>query len=202
VRILQALGAYGFRGFYERKGHFLQSVPYALKNVRWLLHNVKLPIELPTLMDAFRSMLASEKLLGLASEAQNLVVRIFSFSFHREIPKDDSGNGGGFVFDGRSLPNPGREERFKLLTGKDAPVIDYLNQQESVHQFMAGVLSLVDATVENYRRRGFKSLMVSFGCTGGQHRSVFLAEQLAKRLRERNGVEVVVRHVELEKIEQ
>jgi aminoglycoside/choline kinase family phosphotransferase len=202
VRILQALGAYGFRGFYERKGHFLQSVPYALKNVRWLLHNVKLPIELPTLMDAFRSMLASEKLLGLASEAQNLVVRIFSFSFHREIPKDESGNGGGFVFDGRSLPNPGREERFKSLTGKDAPVIDYLNQQESAHQFMAGVLSLVDPAVENYRRRGFKSLMVSFGCTGGQHRSVFLAEQLAKRLRGRNGVEVVVRHVELEKMEQ
>jgi aminoglycoside/choline kinase family phosphotransferase len=202
VRILQALGAYGFRGFYERKGHFLQSVPYALKNVRWLLHNVKLPIELPTLMDAFRSMLASEKLLGLASEAQNLIVRIFSFSFHREMPKDESGNGGGFVFDGRSLPNPGREERFKLLTGKDAPVIDYLNQQEGVHQFMAGVLSLVDPTVENYRRRGFKSLMVSFGCTGGQHRSVFLAEQLAKRLRERNGVEVVVRHLELEKMEQ
>jgi aminoglycoside/choline kinase family phosphotransferase len=202
VRILQALGAYGFRGFYERKGHFLQSVPYALKNVRWLLHNVKLPIELPTLMDAFRSMLASEKLLGLASEAQNLIVRVFSFSFHREIPKDESGNGGGFVFDGRSLPNPGREERFKSLTGKDAPVIDYLNQQESVHQFMAGVLSLVDPTVENYRRRGFKSLMVSFGCTGGQHRSVFLAEQLAKRLRGRIGVEVVVRHVELEKMEQ
>jgi aminoglycoside/choline kinase family phosphotransferase len=202
VRILQALGAYGFRGFYERKGHFLQSVPYALKNVRWLLHNVKLPIELPTLMDAFRSMLASEKLLGLASEAQNLIVRIFSFSFHRETPKDESGNGGGFVFDGRSLPNPGREERFKSLTGKDAPVSDYLNQQESVHQFMAGVLSLVDPAVENYRRRGFKNLMVAFGCTGGQHRSVFLAEQLAKRLRGRNGIEVVVRHVELEKMEQ
>ena len=202
VRILQALGAYGFRGFYERRAHFLQSVPYALKNVRWLLHNVKLPIELPTLMEAFRSMLASEKLLGLASEAQNLMVRIFSFSFHREMPKDDSGNGGGFVFDGRNLPNPGREERFKMLTGKDAPVIDYLNQDESVHQFMASVLSLVDASVENYRRRGFKNLMVSFGCTGGQHRSVYLAEQLAKRLRERNGVEVVVRHLELEKMAQ
>jgi len=202
ARILQALGAYGFRGFYERKVHFLQSVPYALKNLRWLLHNVQLPIELPTLMGAFRSMLASEKLLGLASEAQNLVVRIFSFSFHRGFPKDESGNGGGFVFDGRSLPNPGREERFKTLTGKDAPVMDYLNQQESVHQFLAGVLSLVDASVSNYQQRGFKNLMVSFGCTGGQHRSVYLAEQLAKRLRGRNGVEVVVRHLELEKMAQ
>ena len=200
IRILQALGAYGFRGFYERKGHFLQSVPYALKNIRWLLHNVKLSIELPTLMEAFRSMLGSEKLLGLASEAQTLVVRIFSFSFHREMPKDDSGNGGGFIFDGRSLPNPGREERFKTLTGKDAPVIDYLNQYESVHQFLASVLSLVDASVENYSTRGFKNLMVSFGCTGGQHRSVYLAEQLAKRLRARNGVDVAVRHLELEKM--
>jgi len=200
VRILQALGAYGFRGFYERKVHFLQSVPYALKNLRWLLHNAKLPIELPTLMDAFRSMLASEKLLSIASEAQNLVVRVYSFSFHRGLPKDESGNGGGFVFDGRSLPNPGREERFKPLTGKDAPVIEYLNQQESVHQFLASVLSLVDATISNYQHRGFKSLMVSFGCTGGQHRSVYLAEQLAKRLRGRNGLEVEVHHLGLEQL--
>ncbi len=200
VRILQALGAYGFRGFYERKTHFLQSVPYALKNLRWLLHNTKLPIELPTLMEAFQGMLASEKLLGLASEAQNLVVRVYSFSFHRGLPQDETGNGGGFVFDGRCLPNPGREESFKTLTGKDTPVIDYLNQQESVHQFLAGVLSLVDAAINNYQQRGFKNLMVSFGCTGGQHRSVFLAEQLAKRLRIRNGLEVVVRHIELEKM--
>jgi len=202
VRILQALGAYGFRGFYERRIHFLQSVPYALKNLRWLLHNVKLPIELPTLMDAFRSMLASEKLLRIASEAQNLVVRVYSFSFHRGLPKDESGNGGGFVFDGRSLPNPGREERFKALTGKDAPVVEYLNQQDSVHQFLASVWSLVDATVNNYQQRGFKNLMVSFGCTGGQHRSVYLAEQLAKRLRSRNGVDVEVRHMGLEQLEQ
>jgi aminoglycoside/choline kinase family phosphotransferase len=198
VRILQALGAYGFRGFYERKAHFLQSVPYALKNLRWLLHNVKLPIALPTLMDAFNSMLASEKLQGLASEADHLTVRIFSFSFHRGLPKDESGHGGGFVFDGRSLPNPGREERFKALTGKDAPVIEYLNQQEGVHQFLASVFSLVDASVNEYQRRGFKSLMVSFGCTGGQHRSVYLAEQLAKRLRGRDGVDVALRHRELE----
>jgi aminoglycoside/choline kinase family phosphotransferase len=200
VRIMQALGAYGFRGFYERKAHFLQSVPYALKNLRWLLHNVELPIALPMLMGAFQSMLASEKLQSLASDADNLVVRIFSFSFHQGLPTDESGNGGGFVFDGRSLPNPGREERFKSLTGKDAPVIDYLNQQESVHQFLASVLSLVDASVASYQARGFKNLMVSFGCTGGQHRSVFLAEQLAKRLRAKNGVEVTVRHLGLENL--
>ncbi len=201
IRIMQALGAYGFRGFYERKVHFLQSVPYALKNLRWLLHNVKLPIALPTLLDAFHSMLASEKLQGLASDADNLVVRIFSFSFHRGLPSDDSGNGGGFVFDGRSLPNPGREERFKRLTGRDAPVIEYLNQEQSVHQFLASVMSLVDASVANYQQRGFKNLMVSFGCTGGQHRSVYLAEQVAKRLRGRPGVDVIIKHRELERME-
>jgi len=202
VRIMQALGAYGFRGFYERKEHFLQSVPYALKNIRWLLHNVELPIALPTLMEAFKSMVASDKLQGLtsSSEPEKLTVRVFSFSFHRGLPQDESGNGGGFVFDGRSLPNPGREERFKTLTGKDAAVIDYLNQQESVHQFLASAISLVDASVSTYRDRGFKHLMVSFGCTGGQHRSVYLAEELAKHLRASDGVEVVVHHREQEQL--
>jgi aminoglycoside/choline kinase family phosphotransferase len=200
VRLLQALGAYGFRGFYERKPHFLQSVPYALKNLRWLQHNVKLPIELPTLMESFQRMLASEKLKSIGEEADHLIVRVFSFSFHHEMPQDESGNGGGFLFDGRSLPNPGREEEFRNLTGKDAPVANYLNQRDDVHQFLAAALSLVDASVHSYQQRGFKNLMVSFGCTGGQHRSVFLAEQLAKRLRGRSGVEVVVRHLELEKM--
>jgi aminoglycoside/choline kinase family phosphotransferase len=200
VRVMQALGAYGFRGFYERKAHFLQSVPYALKNLRWLLRNVELPVALPALMDALNSMLASEKLQSHTPQSENLLVRIFSFSFHRSLPQDDTGHGGGFVFDVRSLPNPGREERFKALTGKDAPVIDYLNQQESVRQFLSSVIPLVDSSVNNYQQRGFKNLMVSFGCTGGQHRSVYLAEQLAKRLRGRKGVDVVVRHLELEQL--
>lgn len=210
VRIMQALGAYGFRGFYERKPHFLQSVPYALKNLRWLLHNTTLPVQLPTLLDAFRNMLGSEKLLNLANEAPRksatrsaengiLTVSVFSFSFHKGWPKDESGNGGGFVFDGRSLPNPGREERFKALTGRDAEVVEYLNAHESVHQFLAHAWSLVEASVAEYERRGFKSLMVSFGCTGGQHRSVYLAEQIAARLRALKGIEVVVHHRELER---
>ena len=200
IRIMQALGAYGFRGFYERKAHFLQSVPYALKNLRWLDANVKLPIALPALMDAFEGMLASEKLQGLAASAAELTVRIFSFSFHHQMPVDEAGNGGGFVFDARGLPNPGREERFRQLTGKDAPVIEYLEQQEAVREFLAHAQSLVDASVSTYQRRGFKDLMVCFGCTGGQHRSVYLAEQLAKHLRGTAGVEAVVRHVELEKM--
>jgi aminoglycoside/choline kinase family phosphotransferase len=200
IRIMQALGAYGFRGFYERKAHFLQSVPYALKNLRWLLHNVTLPIALPTLLEAFHSMLMSEKLQDVAAspEKDHLVVRVFSFSFHRGMPMDDSGNGGGFVFDGRSLPNPGREERFKALTGRDAPVIEYLEQQDAVRRFLASAETLVDSSVSEYQRRRFKNLMVSFGCTGGQHRSVYLAEQMAKHLSGRDGVEVVLRHLGLE----
>jgi aminoglycoside/choline kinase family phosphotransferase len=199
VRIMQAMGAYGFRGFYERKAHFLQSVPYALKNIRWLLHNVALPIPLPTLLEAFKSIVGSEKLQSVATETESLVLRIFSFSFHNGgLPKDESGNGGGFVFDCRSIPNPGREERFRNLTGKDAPVIEYLVQQETSHHFFANVTSLVDASVHAYQKRGFKNLMVSFGCTGGQHRSVYFAEQLAKYFRGRNGLEVVLKHVALE----
>jgi len=199
VRIMQALGAYGFRGLYQRRTHFLQSVPYALKNLRWLLHHAELSFA-PALMQVFGHILASEKLQSPATESKDLVVRISSFSFHGERPEDESGHGGGFVFDGRSLPNPGREERFKNLTGRDGPVIDYLNQQESVHQFLASVMSLIDASVSQYQGRGFKNLMVSFGCTGGQHRSVYLAEQLAEHLRSRNSVEVVVQHLELERL--
>jgi aminoglycoside/choline kinase family phosphotransferase len=198
VRIMQALGAYGFRGFYERKSHFLQSVPYAMKNLRWLLQNVELPIALPSLMDAFKAMASSEKLQSLAPKQGCLVVRIFSFSYRGGVPRDETGHGGGFVFDARSIPNPGREERFKPLTGKDAAVIDFLEQQPSAHEFLDHALSLVDASVRVYQQRGFNSLTVSFGCTGGQHRSVYFAEQLAKRLCGRKGVEVVLRHIELE----
>jgi aminoglycoside/choline kinase family phosphotransferase len=214
VRILQALGAYGFRGFYERKPHFLQSVPYALKNLRWLAGHVELPVALPALLDALARISESEKLQNLASTAESagLTVRIFSFSFHGaghgagrgsgSVPADETGNGGGFVFDARSLPNPGREERYRSLTGRDAAVMEYLNGQESVHTFFLHAAALVDASVAAYQRRGFDSLMVSFGCTGGQHRSVYLAEQMAKHLRGTGGVAVVVRHVQLEKMDR
>src|ERR1700676_2077519 len=202
IRIMQALGAYGFRGFYERKVHFLQSVPYALKNLRWLQHNVTLPIALPTLTAAFHGMLASEKLQGLASDADNLVVRIFSFSFHRGIPEDTSGNGGGPVFDGRWVPNPGREVEFKSLTGKDEPVIEFLNRDEGAQRCLSLAMSTVDEHVRAWQKRRFKHLMLSFGCTGGQHRSVYLAEQVAKRLRGRDGIEVILVHRELERMER
>lgn len=201
IRIMQALGAYGFRGFYERKAHFLQSVPYALKNLRWLLHHVQLPVALPALMEAFHAMLASPKLHTLAASAtQPLAVRIVSFSFHHGWPVDQTGNGGGFVFDARSLPNPGREERFRALTGRDAPVIDYLERSAEVGEFLAHAEPLVDSSVRTYQSRGFHDLMVCFGCTGGQHRSVYLAERMAAHLRGMPGLEVVLEHRELERL--
>jgi RNase adaptor protein for sRNA GlmZ degradation len=133
-----------------------------------------------------------------ASRGVTLVLRIFSFSFHQSAPpKDESGHGGGFIFDARGLPNPGREERFKSLTGKDAAVIDYLSGQASVREFLASATSMVEASVKSYQDRGFNSLMVGFGCTGGQHRSVYLAEALARHFRGRQGLDVVVQHVEM-----
>jgi len=199
VRIMQALGAYGYRGFFERKPHFLQSVPYALQNIRWLLHNVTLPIELPALMEVFSGMLGSEKLQRLTITARKeLTVVVTSFSFHRGPVQDESGNGGGFVFDARSLPNPGREERFKKLSGRDAEVIEYLEGEETVNQFLENALKMVTASVRAYKERSFTHLMVSYGCTGGQHRSVYLAEQTAKRLAATGGLKVILRHREEE----
>lgn len=201
IRIMQAMGAYGFRGFFERKTHFLDSIPYALGNVRWLLDNTELPIELPALFGAFRKMLGSERLGSVGSvDRATIRVRIFSFSFHRDTLVDDSGHGGGFVFDARNLPNPGREDSYRDLTGRDAPVADYLAAQPGVDEYLAHVTSLVDASVAAYRKRGFQSLMVSFGCTGGQHRSVYLAERLAGHLGQKAGVDVVLRHLGLERL--
>ena len=200
VRILQALGAYGFRGFYERKTHFLESVPFALKNLRWLAANVALPVALPSLLEALQAMQSVEKLQNLSAPAQGLTVGVSSFSFHNGLPADESGNGGGFVFDARGLPNPGREEEFRQLTGKDRPVAAYLERQESVHRFFSHAAALVDASVASYQSRGFTHLMVSFGCTGGQHRSVYLAERLAGHLRGIKGVRVKLRHAQLEKL--
>jgi aminoglycoside/choline kinase family phosphotransferase len=201
IRIMQALGAYGFRGFYERKSHFLMSVPYAIKNLEMLLHNVKLPVEIPALTDAWSRLIRSTYLRQLGDADLRLIVRIQSFSYKRGIPWDERGHGGGFVFDCRALPNPGRYPEYVNSTGNDDDVIAFLKKEEDVNHFLNHVIEIVDQAVENYQKRNFTDLMVAFGCTGGQHRSVYCSNMLSAYLSEKHNIDVEIRHRELEMIE-
>ncbi len=201
IRIMQALGAYGFRGFYERKSHFLKSVPYAIKNLEMLLHNVKLPVEIPALTDAWSRLIRSTYLRQLGDADLRLIVRIQSFSYKRGIPWDDRGHGGGFVFDCRALPNPGRYPEYVNSTGNDDDVISFLKKEEDVAHFLNHVFEIIDQAVNNYQQRNFTDLMVAFGCTGGQHRSVYCSNMLSAYLSEKHKIDVEVRHRELEMIE-
>ncbi|MDD4848177.1 MAG: RNase adapter RapZ [Bacteroidales bacterium] len=197
VRILQAMGAYGYRGFYEQKKHFLQSIPFALNNLNWLFDHVVFPIELPELFHCLQQLPQSEKIKGIIKKVEHqLVVRIFSFSYKKGFPKDASGNGGGHIFDCRALPNPGREERFKTKTGHDQEVKDFLNGDAAVERYFNNVKDIVFQSIENYTERGFENLMVSFGCTGGQHRSVYFAERMAAAVNQHFSVKVVLQHNE------
>jgi hypothetical protein len=196
VRIFQALGAYGLRGYYERKARFLQSIPYAIRNLERLCIESPLPPELPALGEVVRRLVGSSALRQIGSASLGLTVRVSSFAYRDGLPDDDSGHGGGWVFDCRFLPNPGREERFASLTGRDAAVAAYLEAAPSVARFLERVQMLVDEAVDDYRGRNFTDLSVAFGCTGGQHRSVFCAERLAEHLRHR-GVAVKLRHREV-----
>jgi aminoglycoside/choline kinase family phosphotransferase len=201
IRCLQAMGAYGFRGLYERKEHFIASIPFAIKNVAWLLDNVQIPVEMPELRRCLRLMVESKQFDPFdKNKGKNspLTVRITSFSYKKGIPQDHSGNGGGFVFDCRAIENPGRYEAYKKLTGRDEPVIEFLKQQKSMDDFLENAFALVDKSVENYIERSFESLTVNFGCTGGQHRSVYSADNLANHLSSKYGVKVTVTHVEQE----
>ena len=198
VRIMQALGAYGFRGFYERKEHFLKSVPFAIRNLEWLLQTAELPVKLPALTDAWTRLVRSSFLRTLGNAQLKLRLRIQSFSYRRGIPVDETGHGGGFVFDCRSLPNPGRLEEYKLLTGNDQPVIEFLKKEPAVDQFLLDVSRLIESSIQNYQKRNFTDLMVSFGCTGGQHRSVYCANNLAKILEKKYNLDISVRHREQE----
>lgn len=198
IRIMQALGAYGFRGFYERKEHFLKSVPFAIQNLEQLLLNASLPIEIPDLQDAWKKLVRSSYLRTLSSKQLKLTIRIDSFSYKRGIPWDEGGHGGGFVFDCRSLPNPGRYPEYKTSTGNDADVITFLQKEEAVDTFLEHVFALAENTVQNYQQRNFTNLMIAFGCTGGQHRSVYCANQLAKHLKARYDIDLILRHREQE----
>lgn len=214
VRILQAMGAYGFRGYYEKKSHFLQSIPFALKNLETIIHEPFLG-SLPEISKVLIKMISSpypagsetptrasngegKGLTPIANDPVDLHLSIVSFSYRKGYPVDPSGHGGGFVFDCRALPNPGRFEQYKNHTGMDKPVIDFLQKEESVARFLEGIYSIVDQSVDEYLTRKFTHLMVSFGCTGGQHRSVFCAESLAKHLKGRPSVVVHLRHREQE----
>ena len=196
IRILQAMGAYGYRGFFERKAHFLQSVPYAIRNLERLLEDGGPPVALPALGEALRRIVASARLRGIAPASPRLTVRIESFSYQRGYPPDSTGHGGGFVFDCRALPNPGREAGFLDLTGRDPAVIAWLERHDEPGQFLSQVRSLLEPTIEAYQKRHFTHLSVAFGCTGGQHRSVYCAESLAQALRVQPGVTVEIRHRE------
>lgn len=201
IRIMQAMGAYGFRGFYEKKPHFLQSIPYALNDLKWILENVKLPFAVPTLLNVFEKLLAAPKLKRFKDKQgriSTLTVAINSFSYKHGIPADPNGHGGGYVFDSRVITNPGKQDTYRDLTGKDKAVEQFLDQQADVSEFLSNAFNLVDMSIDKYEDRGFTRLMVSFGCTGGQHRSVYCAERLAKHLRESQSVRVSIWHRELD----
>ena len=192
-RLLQVLGAYGYRGYLEHKAHFVRSIPMAIENLRELL--VDGFKEFPYLCSVLSEMVALPRFLH-QEEDDELTVRVTSFSYKKGIPDDASGNGGGFVFDCRAIHNPGRYDEYKLLTGRDEPVRAFLDKEKAMQEFLEHVYGIVDYSVETYRARGFKNLMVSFGCTGGQHRSVYSAEHLASHLAEKYNVKVILTHRE------
>lgn len=196
IRIMQAMGAYGFRGFYEKKEHFLKSIPFALKNLETLLAKNTIQVPLPELFKVLKAVTQSTFLKSISPINDRLTVRVSSFSYKKGIPKDPSGNGGGFVFDCRAIHNPGKYEEFKHLTGKDPQVQQFLEEKSTMADFLAPVISLVSHSVEVYSLRGFSHLCVNFGCTGGQHRSVYAAEKLAGYLKNNYPVEVVLQHIE------
>ena len=199
-RTMQVLGAYGYRGYFERKQHFLESIPNALRNLKEIFtQNPILQQEYPTLFLLSNQLsipTVDRRSTDSQSQHEALVVTIYSFSFKRGIPVDESGNGGGYVFDCRSTHNPGKYEEYKHLTGLDQPVIDFLEQDGEILTFLESVDKLIDHHVERFLERGFTHLQVSFGCTGGQHRSVYCAEHLAKHLKEKYDVQIELNHRE------
>jgi aminoglycoside/choline kinase family phosphotransferase len=201
LRLMQVLGAYGFRGLIQKKSHFIESIPYTLDELKKLLIKTPLNIEFDELNQLLQQTASVQDQYIKPAGARNnsLIVRVNSFSYRKGgIPDDESGNGGGFVFDCRPLPNPGRDIRFKSLTGLDEEVKNLLGSNQEVVQYLTNVYALLEQTLINYSERNFSDLMISFGCTGGQHRSVFCAEQTALFLQKKfPDIEIIVRHPEL-----
>ena len=199
IRLLQVLGAYGFRGLFERKAHFLTSIPLALQNLKSFLNNQSIGISVPEfkkVLDLCISPEVAEEFTPFqANEDTLLQVRINSFSYKKGIPQDTTGNGGGFVFDCRGILNPGRFDEYKTQTGRDKSVKDFLEQQTRMQEFLNSVFDIVDITVEDYLKRNFEHLTISFGCTGGQHRSVYAADALARHLKNKFKVKIELKHL-------
>lgn len=198
IRLLQVLGAYGFRGLFERKAQFLTSIPLALRNLKEFFYSQSVGISVPEFKRVLDICVADEVIEQFtptqANEQTPLVVKVCSFSYRKEMPQDDSGNGGGFVFDCRGILNPGRIDSMKTRTGRDKEVKDYLERQTRMPEWLNSVFDIVDITVEEYIKRGFESLMVSFGCTGGQHRSVYAADEMARHLKNKFKVKIELKH--------
>ncbi|MBC7510820.1 MAG: phosphotransferase [Ferruginibacter sp.] len=199
IRLLQVLGAYGFRGLFERKAHFLTSIPLALQNLQWFINHKKIGVVLPEFERLLQLIVADEVVKRFepvkAHAGTPLLVKVNSFSFIKTgYPKDETANGGGYVFDTRGILNPGRIAAYKTLTGRDKLVKDYLEQQTKMPEFLNSVYNIVDISVENYITRGFGNLTINFGCTGGQHRSVYAAEAIARHLKIKFNVKVQLDH--------
>lgn len=196
IRIMQAMGAYGYRGYFERKEHFINSIPLAINNLRLVTESNTLPIEIPHLRQVWKAIINSSLAESQQSVPSGLVVKVGSFSYKKGLPTDNSGNGGGYIFDCRALPNPGRYPEYRCYTGMDKPVIDFLQGDPAVEAFLVGVQQLVGPSITKYLERNFTSLIVSFGCTGGQHRSVYCAERIAKWISEKFDCQVIIQHRE------
>lgn len=191
LRTLQVLGAYGFRGLVQRKAHFITSIPSALSNLKLLLEN-NVCDKYPYMKEVLLRLCDKREDFMSENNSDKLLVEVFSFSYKKGYPRDYSGNGGGFMFDCRAMHNPGRYKEYKTLTGMDDEVIEFLEERGEVQSFLSDAQSLVDKAVERYVSRGFTHLQIGFGCTGGQHRSVYCAEQMAKHLHESFGDKIIV----------
>jgi len=200
VRIMQAMGAYGLRGIIENIPLFLQSIPFAIQNIGWLIDHSLIPQGMPELTKCLQGLAGLSNWKHKKAE-KKLTLNITSFSYKLGIPRDYSGHGGGYIFDCRTLPNPGRIEVYKKSTGRDLDVIDFMAGKPEVSNFLEKIFALMDQSVEVYTQRGYTNLMVNFGCTGGQHRSVYCAEQLKDYLEKKYPVNVVLKHREQDKKE-
>ncbi len=199
IRLLQVLGAYGFRGLFERKAHFITSIPLALRNLQFFLSRHEIDVHMPECKRILDAIVKDEIVhrfeVTRADEHTPLVISIYSFSYKIGCPIDESDNGGGFLFDMRGIVNPGRFEEYKKQTGRDKAVIDFLEQRTRMPEFLNSVYAVVDISVEEYIKRGFENLSIGFGCTGGQHRSVYAADAMVRHLKNKYGVKIHLCHM-------